>query len=173
MPRRIYTYQPDLPWSGLNLFVSASSAILVAGFLLFFFDALRSSRYGLPAGPNPWGAATLEWATSSPPPSYNFAFIPVVNGANPLWDQPDELAVASGLRVDRRELVVTSMAAAEPEAREASPRNSIWPLLAAIATTIELIWSIFSPWAIVWGSIPVALTLIGWFWPKGVPEDES
>jgi heme/copper-type cytochrome/quinol oxidase subunit 1 len=173
MPRRIYTYQPDLPWHGLNLFISASSAILITGFLLFFLDAIRSARSGLPAGPNPWNAPTLEWATSSPPPSYNFARIPVVTGSNPLWEQPEEFLVASGLRVDRRELVVTSIAAAEPEAREASPRNSIWPLLAAVATTVVLIWSIFSPWAIVWGSIPVAVTLIGWFWPKAVPEDES
>ena len=173
MPRRIYTYQPDLPWHGLNLFASASSAILIAGFALFFFDAIRSARTGLPAGPNPWDAATLEWATSSPPPSYNFVFIPVVNGSNPLWELPDTRLVAKGLRVDRRELVVTSLAAAKPEAREASPRNSIWPFCAAIATTLMLIWSIFSPWAVVWGSIPIAITLIGWFWPKSVPEDES
>jgi heme/copper-type cytochrome/quinol oxidase subunit 1 len=173
MPRRIYTYQPDLPWHGLNLFVSASSVVLIAGFLLFFVDALRSMRYGLPGGRNPWDAPTLEWATSSPPPPYNFAHIPVVHGAYPLWEQRDELHVGAGLRVDRRELLVTSLAAGKPEAREASPRNSIWPFWTAITTTITLIWSIFSPWAVVWGPIPVAITLIGWFWPKSVPEDES
>lgn len=173
MPRRIYTYQPDLPWHGLNLFISASSAILVAGFVLLFFDALRSAKFGSPAPANPWNAPTLEWATSSPPPSYNFVCVPVVRSRDPLWQPSDTLAVASGLRTDRRELVITSVAAAEPQAREASPRNSIWPLLTAIATTIELIWSIFSPWAVVWGSIPVAVALVGWFWPKGVPEDEA
>jgi cytochrome c oxidase subunit I+III len=173
MPRRIYTYQPDLPWHGLNLFISLSAVILVAGFLVFFVDAIRAARRGMPAGDNPWNAATLEWATSSPPPPYNFARIPVVGGANPLWEQPDTLAVASGLRTDRREVVVTTLTTARPEARESSPRNSIWPLLAAIATTIMLIWSIFSPWAVVWGSIPVAVALIGWFWPKGTPEDEA
>jgi cytochrome c oxidase subunit I+III len=173
MPRRIYTYQPDMPWHGLNMFVSASSLILSAGFLVFFIDAIRSSRRGLPAGDNPWEAPTLEWATSSPPPSFNFLHIPVVEGANPLWDQPESLAVAGGLRTDRRELIVSTVAAAEPEAREASPRNSIWPFWAALATTVMLIWSIFSPWAVVWGSIPVAAALIGWFWPKGTPEDES
>ncbi len=173
MPRRIYTYQPDMPWSGLNLFASASAAVLVAGFLLFFIDAIRSARFGPPSGPNPWDAPTLEWATSSPPPSYNFARIPVVYGASPLWEQKETLAVADGLRVDRRELVVTSLVEAKPQAREASPRNSIWPLWAAITTTIMLIWSIFSPWAVVWGSIPIAIALIGWFWPKRVPEDEA
>jgi cytochrome c oxidase subunit 1 len=173
MPRRIYTYQPDMPWHDLNVFVSVSTIILAAGFAIFFINAVRSARSGSIAGDNPWDAATLEWATASPPPAYNFVSIPVVGGADPLWQQLDALPVAGGLRVDRRELVVTSLATAEPQAREASPRNSIWPFWTAIATTVMLVWSIFSPWAVVWGSIPVAVTLVGWFWPKSVPEDET
>jgi cytochrome c oxidase subunit I len=173
MPRRVYTYQPDMPWYGLNMFVSLSAIILVAGFLVFFIDAIRSARWGPIAPDNPWGAPTLEWSTSSPPPCFNFAFMPVVSGSNPLWEQPEIMAVASGLRTDRRELVVTTMTKAIPQARESSPRNSIWPLWTAIATSVMLIWSIFTPWAVVWGAIPVAVALIGWFWPKGTPEDES
>jgi cytochrome c oxidase subunit I+III len=173
MPRRIYTYQPDMPWYGLNIFVSLSSAILVAGFLVFFVDAIRSAHGGTPAGENPWDAPTLEWATASPPPGYNFLHIPVVDGPSPLWDQSEYLAVATGLRTDRRELIVSTVAAAEPQAREASPRNSIWPFWAAVATSVMLIASIFTPWAVVWGSIPIAVALIGWFWPKATPEDES
>jgi cytochrome c oxidase subunit 1 len=172
MPRRIYTYQPDMPWHGLNLFVSGCALILTAGFVVFFIDAVRSAWRGELAGDNPWEAPTLEWATSSPPPSYNFAFIPVVESSNPLWER-GVLAVGSGLRVDRRELLITTVGAAEAESREASPRNSIWPFWTAVATSVMLIWSIFSPWAVVWGSIPVAIALIGWFWPKGTPEDES
>jgi cytochrome c oxidase subunit 1 len=173
MPRRVYTYQPDMPWFGLNMFVSLSAIILVAGFLVFFIDAIRSARRGPIAPDNPWDAPTLEWSTSSPPPSFNFARIPVVSGPNPLWEQPDIMPVASGLRIDRRELLVTTLTKAIPQAREASPRNSIWPLWTAIATSVLLIWSIFTPWAVVWGSIPVAVALIGWFWPKGTPEDEA
>ncbi|WFU11665.1 cytochrome c oxidase subunit I (plasmid) [Rhizobium sp. CB3090] len=173
MPRRIYTYQPEMPWAGMNLFVSASALVLASGFFIFFVDVLRSARSGAPAGANPWGASTLEWATSSPPACFNFARIPVVAARDPLWSEPDELTVATGLRTDRRELIVSSLVEAQAEARESSPRNSIWPLLSAIATTIMLIWSIFSPWAVVWGSIPIAIALIGWFWPKQVPEDES
>ena len=173
MPRRVYTYPAEMHWQNLNLFVSASAVLLALGFLLFFVDALRSIRRGEPAGDNPWQAATLEWATSSPPPDYNFSHLPVVSSAEPLWSNAQELAVGSGLRVDRRELLVTSLSEARPEARESSPRNSIWPFLAAIATTLMLITSIFSPWAIVWGSIPILITLIGWFWPKGTPEDEG
>jgi cytochrome c oxidase subunit I+III len=173
MPRRVYTYQPDMSWYGLNMFVSLSAIILVAGFLVFFIDAIRSARRGPIAPDNPWDAPTLEWSTASPPPSFNFARMPVVSGPNPLWEQPEIIAVASGLRTDRRELVVTTLTKAIPQAREASPRNSIWPLWTAVATSVMLIWSIFTPWAVVWGSIPVAMALIGWFWPKGTPEDES
>ena len=53
----------------------------------------------------------------------------------------------------------------------ASPANSIWPFFAAIATSVMLISSIFTPWAVVWGSLPIVVTLIGWFWPKSTPED--
>ncbi|MDK1490788.1 cytochrome c oxidase subunit I [Sinorhizobium sp. 7-81] len=173
MPRRVYTYQPELPWAGLNLFISLSALVLVSGFVIFFIDALRSWRSGKPAGPDPWSAGTLEWATASPPPAYNFRRIPVVEAREPLWSRSEGLAVTKGLQVDRRELIVSSVVEALPEARESSPRDSIWPFWAAIATSLMLIGSIFTPWAVVWGSIPIAVTLIGWFWPKGTVEDTS
>jgi cytochrome c oxidase subunit 1 len=173
MPRRVYTYQPELPWAGLNLFISLSSIVLSSGFLIFFIDIVRSWRRGPLAGLNPWKATSLEWATSSPPPPYNFRRIPVVGAREAHSPGAAELTVAGGLRTDRRELLVTSVVEALPEARESSPSDSVWPLWAAIATSVMLIWSMFSPWAVVWGSIPIAVTLIGWFWPKGSPEDES
>ena len=173
MPRRIYTYQPEMGWGGLNFFASLCSVLLAAGFLLFFVDVVRSLLRGPPAGENPWDAPTLEWATASPPPPYNFAHLPVCTDAAPLWAEPNALPVVTGLRVERRELLVTSVGAAKPEARESSPGDSIWPLLAAIATAVMLIASIFTPWAVVWGSVPIAVALIGWFWPKGIAEDEG
>jgi cytochrome c oxidase subunit I+III len=171
MPRRVYSYQPEMQWSVLNLFVSASAFILALGFLLFFVDVFRSARWGRLSGPNPWDAATLEWAVASPPPSYNFVHIPVVGSAQPLWD--DDFPVVGGLRYDRRELIVSSVVDARPQSRESSVGPSIWPFFAAIATSVMLIWSIFSPWAVVWGSIPIIVCLVGWFWPKGTPEDEA
>jgi cytochrome c oxidase subunit I len=173
MPRRVYTYQPEMPWAALNLFVSLSSLILAAGFLLFFVDAVRSARGGKVSGLNPWNASTLEWAAASPPRPYNFRRLPVVSEREPLWSGSSDLPVVSGMRLDRREVLVTSVVEAQPEARESSPTNSIWPLIAAVATSIMLIWSMFSPWAVVWGSIPIAIALTGWFWPKGDAEDDS
>jgi cytochrome c oxidase subunit 1 len=173
MTRRIYAYPEEMGWGGMNMFVSLSALVLAAGFLLFFIDAFRAVRHGPEAGENPWGAATLEWAMSSPPPPYNFARIPVVSSADPLWDAPGSLPVATGLRVDRRELLITSVTEAKPEARESSPTDSIWPLVAAICTCSMLLASIFTPWAVVWGMIPVSAALVAWFWPKGSPEEEA
>jgi cytochrome c oxidase subunit I len=173
MPRRVYTYQPEMGWGAANLFVSLSSVILAAGFLLFFIDAVRSVRFGTRAGDNPWDAPTLEWATASPPPAYNFLRIPVVTSLYPLWAERAALPVAGGLAVGRREVVVTTLAEGQPEARESSPSNSIWPLLTALATTVMLIWSIFWAGAVIWGSIPIGVALTGWFWPKNTPEDDA
>jgi cytochrome c oxidase subunit 1 len=158
-------------WGGLNLVVTLGAVIFVISFALFFWNVVSSAWAGKRAGDNPWDAGTLEWATSSPPPPYNFALQPFVTSLEPVWAEPRGLPVITGLRVDRRELVITTVTDGLPEMRETSPVPSIWPLLAAIATTVMLVGSIFSPWAIVWGTPPIAFTLIGWFWPKGEAED--
>ena len=173
MPRRVYTYPVASGWGGTNLFITAGALVLAVSFLLLLINVIRSLRGGAIAGPNPWDAPTLEWATASPPRPYNFARIPVVTHREPLWAERGELPVATGLRVDSRELIAGTLTEAEPEMREASPEPSIWPLLAAIAVGVAFVASIFTPWAVLWGSIPVAITLIGWFWPKGSPEDEE
>ncbi len=172
MPRRVYTYLPEMGWGGLNLTASIGALILFVSFVLLLWNAVRSARHGVPAPDNPWDAGTLEWATTSPPPPYNFARIPVVTHREPLWAERADLPVAHGLSVERREHLVTTITEARPEIREASPKPSIWPLLTAIAVTVFFIGSIFTPWAVVWGSPPIAVTLIGWFWPKGTREDE-
>jgi cytochrome c oxidase subunit 1 len=142
------------------------------GVLVFIVNFFKSRRTGAVAGDNPWKASTLEWATSSPPPSYNFLYIPTVAGRETLWTQPDDQAVVTGLRSDVRQVLVTKMLDAEPEHIEEFPSSTIWPLLAALATTALFISSIFTPWAVVWGSIPVGVTLIGWFWPKRKQAEE-
>ena len=63
-------------------------------------------------------------------------------------------------------MLVIDVMDAEPVHPANFPEPSIWPFLAAIATTVMLIGSIFTPWAVVWGSIPVTLTLVGWLWPR-------
>ena len=76
MNRRIADYMPYL--EGTNLFVSLSAFFLGAGFLLFLYNMIHSMVCGPGAGRNPWGARTLEWQTTSPPPLENFPQEPVV-----------------------------------------------------------------------------------------------
>jgi hypothetical protein len=153
---------------------SAGALLFAASFALLLANVIYSLRNGTLARDNPWNASTLEWATSSPPPPQNFDRIPVVKHRDPLWvDDNQSLLVVAGLSAERREVLLTSLAEAEPQIREASPEPSIWPLLAAIATTIFFIGSIFTPWAVLWGTPPIAVTLIGWFWPAGSKEDEA
>jgi len=86
MPRRIYTYQPGRGLDTLNLIESIGVIFQAAGVLILIINVLRSIQSGAPAGDDPWDAWTLEWSTSSPPPEYNFATLPVVRSRRPLWD---------------------------------------------------------------------------------------
>ena len=165
MPRRIYTYAAESGWGPLNLLSSLGAALIVVSVLLFIVNVARSHRGGAVAGPNPWGASTLEWATTSPPPPGNFHPPLMVAGREPLWEDGGIVGRVEGLSDDPPEVLVTTLLDASPSHRMAFPTPTIWPLIAAIATTVMFVGSIFTPWAVVWGSIPIAVALIGWFWP--------
>jgi cytochrome c oxidase subunit 1 len=76
MPRRYWEYMPE--FQVLNVMSSAGASILGVGYLLPVIYLNWSVFYGKPAGPNPWGAAGLEWQTESPPPPANFDETPTV-----------------------------------------------------------------------------------------------
>jgi hypothetical protein len=166
MPRRVYTYPEYMPWQTWNLISSAGALLLVAGGVLLIYNVVHSYRLGARAGDNPWQADSLEWATSSPPPVYNFLEIPVVGSRHPLWHDPESARVVTGIATDAREVLVTDVMDAEPTHRDQSPDPSIWPFLTAITTGGLLVGAMFTPWAVVYGTPPVAITLVGWFWPK-------
>jgi cytochrome c oxidase subunit I len=86
MPRRIYTYEPGRGWEIWNLIVTVGVLFQIAGVLAFVGNLLWSLAKGDVAGNDPWDAWTLEWSTTSPPPDYDFASIPVVQSRRPLWD---------------------------------------------------------------------------------------
>jgi len=75
MPRRVAVYAPEL--QNWNIIIGLASFVLgVSTFVLIANIAISLSR-GRVAGANPWRALTLEWATTSPPPAYNFAEDPI------------------------------------------------------------------------------------------------
>jgi cytochrome c oxidase subunit I+III len=166
MPRRVYTYPADVGWNTLNLLSSAGAILLVVGGVLFIYNVVRSYRFGAIAGENPWNADSLEWATTSPPPVYNFAELPVVEGRHALWDQTMPPPVVTGVSRDVREVLVTDVLEAEPVHKDVFPEPSIWPFVTAVFSTGMLVAVIFTPWGLPIGAIPVTAALIGWFWPK-------
>ncbi len=92
MPRRIFTYQPDRAWEVWNQMATIGAFVQAPSYLIFVYNIIASLWKGKPAGDDPWDAWTLEWTTTSPPPSYNFETIPTVHSRRPLWDQkhPDD-----------------------------------------------------------------------------------
>jgi cytochrome c oxidase subunit I+III len=166
MPRRVYTYPAYMSWATLNLVSSAGALLLIAGGVMLIYNVVRSYRFGRVAGDNPWQADTLEWATSSPPPEYNFAEIPIVEGRHALWQRSNPPPVVVGLSAHKRQVLITGVMDAEPRHVDDFPEPTIWPFLTAVTTGALFVGAMFTPWAVVYGFIPVTVTLIGWFWPK-------
>jgi cytochrome c oxidase subunit 1 len=167
MPRRVYTYSPDMHWQSLSALASSGVIFMTAGLLVFMVNIFRSRVMGEVAGNNPWGDSSLEWATTSPAPAYNFLYPPTVNGRDALWDALPDQPVVVGLRDDIRETLVTHSLDTEPQHKDEDPGPSIWPFLASLTISATFVGSIFTPWAIPVGAPPVIITLIGWLWPRG------
>ncbi len=87
MPRRIYTYPDGMGWNEMNLLQTIGAFTLGIAVMVFLWNLIVSLRSGEKAGDDPWDAFTLEWATSSPPPHYNFETIPVVRSRRPFYDK--------------------------------------------------------------------------------------
>ncbi len=125
MLRRIYTYSADQGWGTLNFIVTMGSLVLAFSILLFLINLIKSLRNGEPAGDNPWGAGTLEWATSSPPPLYNFARIPVVTSREPLWNEDHSVGAAQASHQG------------EQEEHIHMPSPSYWPIVLAMGLALS------------------------------------
>jgi cytochrome c oxidase subunit 1 len=86
MPRRIADYASNVGWNDLNLAATIGGFLIAASMIPFLWNVFVSRRNGKIAGDDPWEANTLEWATSSPPPPYNFDRLPDIRSERPLFD---------------------------------------------------------------------------------------
>ncbi|HET9984590.1 MAG TPA: cytochrome c oxidase subunit I [Longimicrobiales bacterium] len=148
MPRRTFTYSPELHVTDLNLSATVGAFILALSFLLLIVNVIMSRRNGAPASHNPWGGATLEWATTSPPPEYNFGRIPVVHNREPLWLAGKEQVVEA--------------AQARPGAIHMPP-PSYWPIFTAIGIVGTFVLFLTGHWwAPLIGLAWTAIGIVNW-----------
>jgi len=166
MPRRIYTYGPHMGWTTLNQVASAGAVFIVLSIVSMLTNFAISRRSGVLAGNNPWNADSLEWATASPPPSYNFLHLPVVMGPNAIWDAEADPPFVVGMATHKRELLITKVLDAEVDHREEIPAHSLGPLFLALACTLGLWGAIFFAWWFTIGCVLSGIILIFWFWPE-------
>ena len=166
MPRRVYTYLADMGWGPLNFLATSGGVLLAAGVLVFLANVALSLRRGEVAAADPWGADSLEWLTASPPPNYNFDPLPTVGGLYPLWDRRPDQPVVTGLREDRREVLVTHLLDAEPDYRQILPTPSIAPLLLAIGASVAFLGVVYHPWFVPLGGLLSFAAVVFWLWPR-------
>ena len=120
MPRRVFTYPPDLGWDWLNLLSTVGAFVFASGVLVVVLDTLRPKRGQPRCAVNPWRAGTLEWVTD-PQESWGMRSVPVIGSRYPLWQQEglardinDGRFYLPDAEEGRREGLVTSVLDAEP-----------------------------------------------------------
>ena len=177
MPRRIYTYEAGLGWETGNLISSIGAFVLALGVLFTVIAFVRSQRSGAPAGNDPWDGETLEWASSSPPPDYNFAAIPQIRSKEPMWDQPElhdeEREPALGLELaEGHQVLITSVLDARPQAIAHMPHATPWPFALTLALMVLAYGILLDAWLLAGvGAVGTLVGIAGWFWPSGETQE--
>jgi cytochrome c oxidase subunit 1 len=152
MTRRVYTYSRDMNFDYWNGVATIGSFLIALSVLVFLHNFFRSLRKGEIAGDNPWDAPTLEWATTSPPPPYNFAVTPQVHSRYPLWEETHPDQVVERDREDEVKVAIAGQAVGVthvPDDQESAeehggergptphlPNPSYWPAVAAFGLTL-------------------------------------
>jgi cytochrome c oxidase subunit 1/cytochrome c oxidase subunit I+III len=151
---------------------------MAIGIGVTFVNWVWALRRGALAGRDPWHADTLEWATTSPPPEYDFETIPEVRSLHPVWDQPELQAghqtpeqggrpLASGHQV-----LSTSLLDATPEAVVTLPKDSLWPFAVAVALMAFFYGALVRiPAFAALGGAATVITFLGWMWPRGSTQE--
>jgi cytochrome c oxidase subunit I len=177
MPRRQWTYPADVGWGTTNLVETIGSYLLGAGLLMVVANLAVSLRRGPKVGNDPFDGATLEWATTSPPPAYNFTVVPAISSPYPMWDERDR--EEDRARVARGELILaaghqtpaSTVVDAELDEVLDMPSDSPWPITLAGFLALVFVFLLTGHWttAVVFAGA-VALVLAAWHWREAEAE---
>jgi cytochrome o ubiquinol oxidase subunit 1 len=158
MPRRLQ-HIADASWQPLLLIAVFGAVVVFCGILcqiaqLVVSIRTRERRRDLTG--DPWNGRTLEWATSSPPPAYNFAVMPEVDTIDAFW-----------------EMKRTGRIAVEPTYETIEvPRNTPTGFITAFfAVTLGFagIWHIW--WMAIIGLLAVAITALVFGWSENREQE--
>ncbi|HEX6462718.1 MAG TPA: cbb3-type cytochrome c oxidase subunit I [Candidatus Saccharimonadales bacterium] len=146
--RRLDHYDASLGWQWLFIVAGVGVAIIGLGIalqLLQIFVSFRQRKANLDTTGDPWNGRTLEWATISPPPVYNFARLPSVIARDQFWEMKQQAGIS-----------------APPKTYEAivMPKNTSVPILIAICSFLigfGLVWYIW--WLAILGTVALILIL--------------
>ena len=147
MPRRVYTYAANMGFSEMNMVATLGAMLLAVSLLVLIANLLKSARGGKPAGNDPWGGASLEWAIPSPPPPYNFGTVPTVHSLDPLWHP------------ESREAALASNQVRGPIHM---PPASHWPMVSALGMTLLMSGMVFGWFVGIPGLLILLLGLYSW-----------
>ncbi len=191
MPRRIFTYADNLGFNEMNMLATLGSFLIGIGTLVFAVNLFTAWKRGRIAGPNPWGASTLEWSIPSPPPEYNFRELPVVRSRMPLWegDPTKEPGIPHGRRDEEtQDVTLAGTKVAEMEYPDAEskmsahdlgihlPPPSYWPIVMAFGITLTFGMMIFrqvdgplySLWHVSWAGLGLTIfSIYRWAFEPG------
>jgi cytochrome c oxidase subunit I+III len=176
MPRRQYTYPPDLGWTGLNLLETIGAYLLAAGLVIVAVNLAVSRFRGERVGNDPWEGDTLEWATTSPPPAYNYAVIPRVTSPYAMWDRDDRDAdirdLARGERVLERghETPASTVVDAEWDEIVEMPSSSPWPPVLALSLAVIFVFLLLRQWIPAAVFVVVSLAILA-AWHDKEPQE--
>jgi cytochrome o ubiquinol oxidase subunit 1 len=160
MTRRMQHY--DVPeWRPWVLAAGIGMVAVVAGVICqaiqLFVSVKRRSELRDETG-DPWDGRSMEWATSSPPPAFNFAVLPQVKGEEAYWAIKQRAREQARLR-DEAEYEPIEM-----------PRNSPTGFVCAFFATLmgfALIWHIW--WMVALGIVGAWATFVVFAW-RDVPD---
>jgi cytochrome c oxidase subunit I+III len=175
MPRRVYTYEAGLGWDLPNLVSSIFSFVMAFGVATVILDVVLHFKLGRRAPLNPWEADTLEWASGTPPRSYNFASLPPLSTRHPLWDDPHlPHTIAAGqhalahARHGRRETLGSDPVSGRPREVIHLPGNSWWPLIAGLWLALLCILLLLKAYGFAAGAaLAAVVVLLRWSWENG------
>jgi cytochrome o ubiquinol oxidase subunit I len=160
MPRRLQHYDVAAwhPWmlaAGAGIVIMAGAA---ACQVIQLVVSIRRRDELRDATGDPWEGRSLEWATASPPPPFNFAVLPQVHGEEPYWEI-------------KRRAIETQQLVAEPEYEPIEmPRNSPTGFITGFFATITGFAMIWHIWWLVGLGIAAAYAVFVWFAWRDVEE---